>query len=278
MKDIYNYILDNIYIFCLIIILVFVLIIFIVYLFKTDGEKEEKIEKDKTLKSKDELEKISDKEIEQRVMKEYKEETEELDEKLATLKEKYRDNSSVEAIIDNLKEAKERRTSEDLKRFEDEQEEQAIISYQQLVETVRGNEAKVENKKDTEEVKEEPVVEETAKLMEKIENLEMEIDEEPVVNKDEKVDYSYKPNEFISPVFGRMDSSNVHYREGLSYTDKIKKEEKVEEYLDEQEDYYQELNDDTPRRTRSNYDSISRTTRLDSEEFLKNLKEFRRNL
>ena len=274
MKDIYNYILDNIYIFCLIIILVFVLIIFIVYLFKTDGEKEEKIEKDKTLKSKDELEKISDKEIEQRVMKEYKEETEELDEKLATLKEKYRDNSSVEAIIDNLKEAKERRTSEDLKRFEDEQEEQAIISYQQLVETVRGNEAKVENKKDTEEVKEEPVVEETAKLMEKIENLEMEIDEEPVVNKDEKVDYSYKPNEFISPVFGRMDSSKVRYREGLSYTDKNKKEEPT---------FEKPVAPVVEKPVISNFDSdnqdyLYKTVRLDSEEFLKNLKEFRRNL
>lgn len=265
MEEIYNYILDNIYIFCLIIILVFALIIFIMYLVKTGNEKpDSKTPVDKTLKSKEELEKISDAEIEKRVMKEYKEETEELDEKLAVLKEKYKDNTSVEAIIDNLKDAKDKRISEDLKKFEDEQEEQAIISYQQLVEAVRGSEEPKEEKK--EEVVE-PEEVETQKLMEKIENLEMEIDDEPVINKDEKTT-SFKPNEFISPVFGRMDSSKVRYREGLSYTDKVKKEEPVAPVV--------------TKPVVNNYEAdneeLFKTTRLDSEEFLKNLKEFRRNL
>ncbi len=264
MEEIYNYILDNIYIFCLILILVFVLIIFIMYLVKNGNDDYEESEpKDKTLKSKAELEKISDEEIEKRVIEEYKEETKELDEKLDKLKENYKDNSSVEAIIDNLKEAKEKRTSEDLRKFEEEQEEQAIISYQQLVEAVRGSEKKEETKTET-EVKEEA---ETEKLLEKIDNLEMEIDDEPVLNQDEKIDYSYKPNEFISPVFGRMDSSKVRYREGLSYTDKKEKEPVIEEVVEK-----------PAPKIETNEEALFKTARLDSEEFLKNLKEFRRNL
>ena len=257
MKDIYNYILDNIYIFCLLMILVFVLIIFIMYLIKcSKGSSDEVDTKDSSLKSKAELEKISDDEIEKRVIEEYKEETRELDEKLDKLKENYKDNTSMEEIIDSLKDAKAKTTSEALKKFEDEQEEQAIISYQQLVKAVKGDDAIVENKDEEKESRE------TQDLLEKYENLNMEIDEEPVIEKDEKIDYSYKPNEFISPVFGRMDSSNVRYREGLSYTDKVKEEPVIVEPVKRN---YQEEN-------------VARTARLDSEEFLKNLKEFRKNL
>ena len=266
MEDIYNYILDNIYIFCLLLILIFVLIIFIMYVIKCskgEDKKEEKVKVDPTLKSKAELEKISDDEIEKRVIEEYKEETRELDEKLNKLKENYKDNSSVEDIIDTLKEAKEKTTSDTLKKFEDEQEEQAIISYKQLVETVRGT-----NSDTNDTVKEEKEADTTKTLMEKYDNLNKEIDEEPIV---EKIDYSYKPNEFISPVFGRMDSSHVKYREGLSYTDKAKKEEYNEEDFNEDfkhvEKFYKE-----------DSDKLVRTPRLDSEEFLKNLKEFRNNL
>ncbi|MBR3524168.1 MAG: hypothetical protein IKN87_05785 [Bacilli bacterium] len=269
MEDIYNYILDNIYIFCLLLILVFVLIIFIMYLVKcSNGRKTDKEFIDPTLKSKDELEKISDEEIEKRVIEEYKEETRELDEKLDKLKENYKDNTSVEEIIDSLKDAKEKVASEELKKFEDEQEENAIISYKQLVDAVKGNNQSVDT------IKEEKETNDTKNLIEKYENLNMEIDEEPVVEKDEKKDYSYKPNEFISPVFGRMDSSHVKYREGLSYTDKLK-----EEPVKETRSYYEEeYEEQKPTRTRTNYDSFTRTTKMDSEEFLKNLKEFRRNL
>ena len=270
MEDIYNYILDNIYIFCLLLILVFVLIIFIMYLVKCNkGKNNENDYTDSTIKPKEELEKISDEEIEKRVIEEYKEETRELDKKLDKLKENYKDNTSVEEIIDSLKDAKEKVASDELKKFEDKQEQNAIISYKQLVESVRGSEP-------TEDVvKEEKETNDTMKLIEKYENLNMEIDEEPVVEKIDKKDYSYKPNEFISPVFGRMDSSHVKYREGLSYTDKVKKEEyPKEEYLEDYKHISKYYNDNN----NSNDEYKSRFTKLDSEEFLKNLKEFRKNL
>ena len=278
MESIYNYVLDNIYIFCLLLILIFVLIIFVMYLFKSskgDSSLKKELEsKDPTLKSKEELEKISDEEIEKRVIEEYKEETRELDEKLSKLKENYKDNSSVEEIIDSLKNAKDKTASDALKKFEDEQEEQAIISYKQLVEAVRGK----DNQDNIE--KEEQEINDTKDLLEKYDNLNIEIDSEPMM---EKNDYSYKPNEFISPVFGRMDSSHVHYREGLSYTDKTKKEEPVEDYeayssigrVNRYQDNYDDNKDNKPK---NNFESVTRTQRLDSEEFLKNLKEFRKNL
>jgi len=263
-------IIDNIYVFCLIIALLLVILIFLLYLVRVNKYKKLDEDIDKSLKPKEELEKISDQEIEKRVLEEALQDEKEVKEKLEEIEDNNKGNTAIEEIIDNLKEATPNKASEALKRFEEEQEENAIISYQQLLDTVNKNDSS----------KPEPVVdnisgdslEETLKILDKYENLNEEVENEPIVTKD----YSYKPNEFISPVFGRMDSSNVHYREGLSYTDKRdypKREEINKPVIEEEKPLHADYSFEYKKE-----DKDIRTKKLDSEEFLKNLKEFRKSL
>lgn len=266
MEEFYKIILDNIYIFCLIIALLLIIMILLLYLVRVNKHRKDEIEEERAnLKSKSELEKMSDAEIEKRVIAEAIEDEKQTQEKLEEIENNNKGNTAIEEIIDSLKEATPNKSSEALRKFEEEQEENAIISYQQLVKAVN-NDSNNDYVKDS--VSGESL-EETIKLLDKYENLNEEVNNEPIVTKD----YSYKPNEFISPVFGRMDSSNVHYREGLSYTDK--KEEKND--LKEQQVTYEkpahaDVLFDYPD------DNSFKVPKLDSEEFLRNLKEFRNNL
>lgn len=269
MEKINELILDNIYLFCLLMIIVFIIIILIICLMKNSRAKRlekkeaEKIDVDDTLKSKEELESITDEEIEKRIMENYLEEEKETEEEF--------ENSDIENILEELKNASAPTPSEALKKFEEEQEEQAIISYQQLVDSVKNN--KINIKDDEEEYAYDDLMT-TEDVLAKIEMLNEEIDEEPIktTTKYEKKDYSYKPNEFISPVFGRMDSSNVLYRQGLEYTDK-KPREKIRNINTETEVLTSSY-DTKPIREEKNYSN----KKIEAEEFLKNLKDFRNKL
>lgn len=273
MNKFYDLIIDNVYLFCFIIALLLVIFVTLLYLVRVNKHKNDDEEyQDNSLKSKDELEKISDDEIEKRVINEALEDEKEVKEKLDEIENDNKGNTEIAQIIDSLKSATPSKATEALKKFEEEQEENAIISYQQLVNAV--------NKTDNNSVSEElPVddisgesLEETIKLLEKYDILNEEIENEPIVSKD----YSYKPNEFISPVFGRMDSSNVHYREGLSYTDK-----KDYKKGDEQNNIEKHIIE-KPQHTDYSFEYKGnlgfQTKKLDSEEFLRNLKEFRKGL
>lgn len=263
MENVYNFILDNIYIFCAIMVVFFTMIIFIIYLIKNKRHQKRIFDEefvDNTIKSKEELEQISDEEIEKRVMEEYQKEQEKEDtesDQNEASKDKY-----VEELINNIKSTPASNASEALRKFEEEQEEQAIISYQQLVDSVKKSEALNASSNEYEE----------EDIIKRYNELEEEIVEEPIVNKNIK-DYSYKPNEFISPVFGRMDSSNVHYREGLSYTDKKPTRTSLNENISNQVRY-----EEPKINSSSNNNKIYNQRKLDSEEFLNSLKEFRKNL
>lgn len=267
MEKLYNLVLDNIYLFCLFMIIIFIIIILVLCLMKNSKNKRLEQEEeviDDTIKSKEDLESITDEEIEKRVLEQYTKENEETEEEYT---------SSIEGIIDQLKTASAPTPSEALKKFEEEQEEQAIISYQQLVESVKNN--KIEIKDDEDEYKNDNV-KTTSDVLAKIEVLNSEIEEE-VINKEfevEKKDYSYKPNEFISPVFGRMDSSNVLYRQGLEYTDKKSKVD----YNKETEILLSDVLEPKKEEVKKERDIFIPQKKLDAEEFLKNLKDFREKL
>lgn len=271
MDKFYDLIIDNIYVFCLIIALLLVILIFLLYLVRVNRYR--RVEKeyiDKSVKPKEELEKITDSEIEKRVLEEALQDEQEVKEKLEEIEDNNKGNSAIEEIIDNLKEATPSKASDALKRFEEEQEENAIISYQQLLNAVNKNEEPKNVETSIDNISGDSL-EETLKILDKYDNLNEEIDNEPIINKD----YSYKPNEFISPVFGRMDSSNVHYREGLSYTDKkeYKPKEVETQVVEEAKPLHADYSFDYQKD-----DLDIRTKKLDSEEFLKNLKEFRKSL
>ena len=339
MENIYDFLLDNIYVFCIIMAAFFIMIVVVFYYVQNRKYNNNNKDVDYDIPSdinKEELEKITDEEIEKRVLEEYqkdKEETikeieqeqnEEEDLKnVITEQEEAADKkteTNIEEIISALEQAKRTEPSEVLKTFEEEQEEQAIISYKQLVESVKNNKIKIVD--DEQFYKEQ----EKANEEEKYKLLVNELENEPVIatSKDAYNGSSggYKANEFISPVFGRMDSSNVLYRQGLEYTDKKPKKEEVKEeyhndkvkdiyddYLNKNEENINEkpkysdretlyryknnyeeplvdnrnaINKDTEILSEdvNNYDKLNmkHAPKMDSEEFLNKLKQFRNNL
>ena len=289
MEKIYNMCLDNIYLFCFIMAICFVVIVVIVYLIKDSRYKEEEeidIEPSNDI-NKEELEKITDEEIEKRIIEEYNQEKAETisaiseDEKIDT------EDSKIEEIISALENAKKAEPSEVLKTFEEEQEEQAIISYKQLVESVRNNKISI--------VDDEAMYKNNQVTDDKLDILAEEIEAEPITQINNNVNtvskWAYKPNEFISPVFGRMDSSNVSYRQGLEYTNKkvepkqevvaaiskVSEEPKhvvVVPKIDTNTEIFAHDVEKVPT-----YDfDIKHLEKMTAEDFLNNLKEFRSNL
>ena len=326
MERIYEFLLDNIYVFCVIMAAFFVIMVMIFYYiqnrkFNKNNQDDDYISDDTIDKEK--LESITDEEIEKRVMEEYKKEQEEVNkilenknEDVCEVEEKD-EGTNIEEILSALEKAKRVEPSEALKTFEEEQEEQAIISYKQLKESVLNNKIKIED--DEKYYKNQSLEEEKFKI------LNEEINAEPIIDSDKAIyggrSSNFK-NEFISPVFGRMDASNVLYRQGLEYTDKKPKKEYIKdnptanEFIDNYEEKPKrtDINTLTDRLSRLNYDNHdedtnnypdrttlyrSKTTvdhdteihenelnnlqmkhdeKMDSEEFLSKLKEFRNNL
>ena len=149
-----------------------------------------------------------------------------------------------------------------VRNFEQEQEDKAIISYQELVDSVKSGKIEIEDD-DTGEVN---YVENLVPTDEPIMAIEPEYEEEKVTpqmvkeaiesisnNVVVEEPKKFKKSDFISPVFGIMDESEIEYPT-------IKKTESTLELLNTKD--YNELSEEIKRQ----------------EEFLEALKEFRKNL
>ena len=109
------------------------------------------------------------------------------------------EKSEIEKVIEALEENKEERV---MTTFEEEQEANAIISYQELVRAVQ--EKKMQN---PENIKTVEPVKENIETPQELTNIESE---EPQPDKENK----FKNSEFISPVFGK-DSNNDKFLKDL---------------------------------------------------------------
>lgn len=209
------------------------------------------------------------------VFKERKEDKQEINEILSEINPIELEEKQDQIVEENKKEVEEmlKKMQQDLEtkpedvvtNFENEQEEKSIISYQELLESV----------KQKQEVKATPVkIEDKIEIEEPVENEIIEIEEEaikelqqdkPIKIEEKKEDNlddtkRFKKTDFISPIFGRQEN-NVKYP-----TVPKNNTTKIEEYLKE-----------------TTKEDLTITKRLDeeitkNESFLKALKEFRRNL
>ena len=109
------------------------------------------------------------------------------------------EKSEIEKVIEALEENKEERV---MTTFEEEQEANAIISYQELVKAVQ--EKKMQNQENIKPV--EPI-KENVEIPQELLNIETE---EPQNEKENK----FKNSEFISPIFGK-DSNNDKFLKDL---------------------------------------------------------------
>lgn len=223
MSKLYNLILTNVYL-CICILLVLLIFATILFIIISNKKKRNQIKKDFVV-----AEKIE----------------EELNESPK--------NNELESILAQMQEDINTTPEEVVKKFEQEQEEKAIISYQELVDNVKqgkieieeeeeGNvnfvEALTENNKEINDVKEEVKDDVKTSKEEVTPSMLMEAIESIETNKKEDVK-SFKQSEFISPIYGRIEpkfdyptvkkSNNImdimNTRDYNKLTEEIKKQE-----------------------------------------------------
>lgn len=167
----------------------------------------------------------------------------------------------LEAVLDKMQEDVNKTKVDEVKSFEEEQEEKAIISYQELLKAV---------KKDVDDVtkveipsEEKPVVVEDEEA--KVQIMPEEVVEKsvttPVVEtmeeKETRKPSKFQNSEFISPIYGRV-NNDVKYPKIPAFREK-------QEPINHEDDLEKTIV----------FDAIKND---DNDEFLKALKEFRNNL
>lgn len=184
--------------------------------------------------------------------KEGKEQVEEVDDK----------TKELEDVLEKMQKDLEAKPIDVVANFEREQEEKAIISYTELVKTLK--------KGPSEEEK----------------TLDILVDEikEAASNNESKEDKKFKNTDFISPVYGKMEE-HLEYPKVNSF----KQDDEIGEYLEDfdkkisdykLDDYLEEFNSNIEINTLEqtlDMEPISNEIKK-NEDFLKALKEFRENL
>lgn len=234
MDTIYNFIINNIYLYICIIICLLILTT-ILLIICTNQRNRRKIKDDfvEAEKIEEELEKKEDTKV----------------------------SNELENILKKMQEDMAVTPEDVVKKFEEEQEEKAIISYQELVDNVKAG--KIE------------VLDDEESNTNFVENLNIEVESEPMMAIEEEKESvtpemvkeainnisafsvkeepkKFKQSEFISPIYGVMDTK-------LEYPT-VKKTENILDIMNTRD--YNELTEEIKRQ----------------EEFLNALKEFRNNL
>lgn len=186
------------------------------------------------------------------------------------------EKTDIQKMLEKMQSDLEEQQGEDVSTFEQEQEEKSIISYQELLKSA---------KKENEEIEENNINTEVSDFISQIKG-------ESEIKKDEK---KFKGTEFISPIFGRVGiPENQEYRKIERPTKKKKEEIELFEYEDmddvlasnqteEAIHFPKHAHDELAQNLNTDIDKTLDLTNLQVElkhndEFLKSLKEFRKNL
>lgn len=153
---------------------------------------------------------------EEPVIKNYKEENQEFLKQIVQNEKKPEENykkqieeekSDIKAVLEQMeKDLEKENDANDIETFEREQEEKAIISYQELLKATG---------KLKEIVKEKPMKEDTQKIMDTIK------EEEEIVKKP-KEPKKFHNTEFISPVYGKESPESVNARKNEEFLNSLK--------------------------------------------------------
>ena len=153
---------------------------------------------------------------EEPVIKNYKEENQEFLKQIVQNEKKPEENykkqieeekSDIKAVLEQMeKDLEKENDTNDIETFEREQEEKAIISYQELLKATG---------KLKEIVKEKPMKEDTQKIMDTIK------EEEEIVKKP-KEPKKFHNTEFISPVYGKESPESVNARKNEEFLNSLK--------------------------------------------------------
>ena len=190
--------------------------------------------------------------------------------------------TEIEDMLEKMQEDLNKQPEEIVNDFEHEQEEKSIISYQELVESIQSKSPKVEVVDDELQYRQDqPLQAQLHETIEKIEHNQSEssISKAPAI---EEAIKKFKSTEFISPVYGKMESHldyptvpSFEKEENIDEDDLDWKNRSIDHYLEEF-DFKNNMEINTLEQT-LNMPPISKETKK-NDEFLQALKEFRRNL
>lgn len=235
MNTIYHFLLANIYLYiCIIIVLIIIATILFIIVSNQKNRKKIKDDYIEAERVESELEKV----------------------------EETPQSNELENILKKMQEDIDLKPEDVVKKFEEEQEEKAIISYQELVDNVKAGKIEVidDEESDTNFVENLNIEESTEPIINTIEDSSSKVTPEMVKEAIENISTSsikeepkkFKNSEFISPIYGVMDNT-------LEYPT-VKKIETVLDIMNTKD--YNELTDEIKKQ----------------EDFLNALKEFRNNL
>ena len=167
----------------------------------------------------------------------------------------------LEAVLDKMQEDVNKTKVDEVKSFEEEQEEKAIISYQELLKAVKRDVDDVTKVEIPSEEKPVVVEDEEAKVQIMPEEVVEKSVSTPVVEtmeeKETRKPSKFQNSEFISPIYGRV-NNDVKYPKIPAFREK-------QEPINHEDDLEKTIV----------FDAIKND---DNDEFLKALKEFRNNL
>ena len=186
-----------------------------------------------------------------------------------SIKEEKNDKLDLDDMLAKMQKSLDSKQEEVVENFEAEQEEKAIISYQELLDSMKNNNLEDEIKQH--ELQQEKTASSLAtnKVTEFLER------EEPKIKKIEsfveKKDKKFKNTDFISPIFGKQDAKIEYPTIKLFDTGK--------HIQNEQEDLISEI-DEIKNESVKKERVLNVSSEVDAknDEFLRALKEFRSNL
>ena len=234
MEFIYNLILTNIYLYICIIIGLIILTSILLIL-ATNERKRRKIKNDfiQAEKVEEELSQIEDKPV----------------------------NNELEEILKKMQEDIDIKPEDVVKKFEEEQEEKAIISYQELVDNVKAGKIEVMDDEESDinyvetlniNMNQDPIMENSLEEPEVTPQMVKDMIENISTSSIKEEPKKFRKSEFISPIYGIID-------EKIEYPT-FKKNENILDIMNTRD--YNKLTEEIKRQ----------------EEFLNALKEFRKNL
>lgn len=186
-----------------------------------------------------------------------------------SIKEEKNDKLDLDDMLAKMQKSLDSKQEEVVENFEAEQEEKAIISYQELLDSMKNNNLEEEIKQH--ELQQEKTASSLAtnKVTEFLER------EEPKIKKIEsfveKKDKKFKNTDFISPIFGKQDAKIEYPTIKLFDTGKHIKNEQ-EDLINE----IDEIKNESVKKERVL--NVSSEVDVKNDEFLRALKEFRSNL
>lgn len=264
-------------------VVLFIVIMIIIVMYKDKKKDEEEIDELLNDLRKDRKEKEVIKELEKGLNQQEVQKIESTETKFEEKK------SEIEEMLEKMQEDLDKKPEDVVTTFENEQEEKAIISYQELVDSIKEKSPKVEIVDDELEYHQNKLQEELSQTIEAIENKEPRLQEIEVSSTNDKTTEAvkkFKNTDFISPVYGKMDehleyptvpSFEKHEQIEIDFDDDYLelKNRNIDDYLDEF-DFKNNMEINTLEQT-LDMPPISKEIKK-NDEFLQALKEFRKNL